>query len=80
MADSNKWGYKNKARWVLIELAPYTASGMNEILFAAETKMNMVRLAKMFNIKVSMNGRYQIVNYGALVRESQKKEEAVSGT
>lgn len=74
----NRWGYKNKARWVIIEMAPYTESGMNEIIFAAETKLNLLKLARFFNVKVSAGGRYQIVNYGALVKDAKEKE--TSGT
>jgi hypothetical protein len=62
---ANRWGYKNKTKWILIEEAPLTKSGLNEILFAATTKKQLIEIAKLFDLKLTgRNSWYSIVKQG----------------
>lgn len=58
---SSQYGYTNKTKWALIEFAPFTASGLNEILVTAETKLKIRLIAQLLEINPTFNGRYQII-------------------
>ena len=60
LTSPNKWGFKDNTKWALIESAPYTASGLNEILATAETKGNLLKIARLYSVKLE-GGRYQII-------------------
>jgi hypothetical protein len=62
MAKVNDWGYTNKTKWALIRLAPFTASGLNELLATTETRTLAVGIAKAVGVrKLSTRSGYQIV-------------------
>lgn len=52
MTDIHKWGFLNKTKWVLIEAAPLTGSGLNEILIAGPTKKDVSTMAKACGFKL----------------------------
>lgn len=68
---NNRYGHKNNMKWVLIENAPYTASGLNEIKAGAETKTVLMKLSRLLGIKPTPAGRYQIHK----VEEPNSKKE-----
>jgi hypothetical protein len=57
----NKWGYLNKTKWALVEEAPLTASGLNEILATAETKKQMQAIAECLGFTPRARNWYKIV-------------------
>lgn len=62
MSRPNEWGFKSKIKWVLIDEAPLTGSGLNEILYAAEYRSSLVKIAKIFGLKLTgRNAYYKIV-------------------
>ena len=52
-ADIHQWGFKSKIKWVLIEEAPLSESGLNEIIAAGETKKGLQAYAGNLGIKLS---------------------------
>lgn len=61
MSDLSQWGTVDKSRFALVEAAPFTASGYNEILFRAPRKWLVAQSAKAFGYQVSDDGRYRII-------------------
>lgn len=57
--SERKYGHKNLIKWVLIEKAPFTASGLNEILAGATTKKDVILIAKVLGY--TRRGGYEIV-------------------
>lgn len=57
----NQNGYLNKAKWMLVEKAPLTASGLNEVLVMAETKDTLLKIASLLGYKVTARGGYHAV-------------------
>jgi hypothetical protein len=56
-----KWGFTSKTKWAVVEIAPFTASGLNEVLATARTKAEAARFARVLGI-IPGNTRYQIIN------------------
>lgn len=65
----SKYGYKNNIKWVLIRLAPLTASGLNEILAGGETKALVQAFAGDMGIMPTPRRGYDIVKLEDLRRE-----------
>lgn len=51
--DVSKWGYKNMTKWALVEAAPLTASGLNEIICTATTKDELLMIKQLFKLRGS---------------------------
>lgn len=68
-----QWGSKNKIKWVLVEAAPLSESGLNEILFGADTKKNLETIAKTLDYQIAgRNAPYEIVK----LEDLKQKEES----
>jgi hypothetical protein len=72
MSALTQWGYLNKAKWALIEVAPLTASGLNEILFTAQYRSQIVEMSSRFGLRTGPRSSYTIVRLDKL----PKKEES----
>lgn len=73
---TQKWGTKNRTEWALIEAAPFTASGLNEILATTVTRAAAFGYAGDIGFKVSREGRYQIVRLDDLRRKEAEVGDA----
>jgi hypothetical protein len=56
--DIHQWGFINKTKWVLVDAAPLTGSGLNEIVAAAETKDKLKKIAKLLGYKITGRNAY----------------------
>jgi hypothetical protein len=74
LVTDNGAGFNLKMKWVLVEAAPLTASGLNEIITGAPTKDLVWAMAGTLSIgpKQIRTGRYQIVKLADIY---QKEEE-----
>jgi len=64
------WGSITKIKWVVIEIAPLTASARNEILAGAETKDKATKVAKLLDYT---GPSYKVVK----LEDLKQKEEPV---
>lgn len=57
-----RWGILNKTKWALYEIAPFTASGKNEVMAMGQTKRQMLELAgsEGIHVKTSGQGRWRV--------------------
>jgi hypothetical protein len=53
--DIHQWGFKSKLKWALIEEAPLSDSGLNEIIAAGATKKDLQMYAG--NLGIRLTGR-----------------------
>lgn len=60
--DIHQWGFVNKTKWVLVDAAPLTGSGLNEIVAAAETKDKLKKIAKLLGYTLTgHNGTLYVI-------------------
>lgn len=57
----NGCGFKLKMKWVVVNAAPITGSGLNEILFGGPTALLTKKMATDMGYKVTDTGPYQLV-------------------
>lgn len=59
---SNPYGFKSKVKWAIVETAPLSPSGLNEIKVSTETKKQAVTVASALGLRVTGWGAmYEIV-------------------
>lgn len=54
-----RWGFA-PVEWAAFEIAPLTASGLNEIFAVGKTKKEVVQVALFLGKKVTLRGQYQV--------------------
>lgn len=69
--DIHQWGFKSKIKWVLIEEAPLSASGLNEIIAAAETKKALQEFAKTLGIRLTGRNCFHSIIRLDSIKESE---------
>lgn len=75
--DIHQWGFINKCKWVLVDAAPLTGSGLNEIVAAAETKAKLKQIAKLLGYRITgRNAYWEIVRLDSIKdKEPDPKRE-----
>lgn len=56
----NGAGFKLNIKWVVVEIAPLTASGLNEIILGGQSGFMTKKMATDLGYKVTKTGRYQL--------------------
>lgn len=73
--DIHQWGFKSKIEWVMVEIAPLTASGLNEILIGGPTKKDVKAMAKALGFLLGKNSSVQIIKLSDAERKPDSNKE-----
>lgn len=71
--ELSNWGTVTKMRWVIVDPAPLTASGLNEILAGAMTKVQAEKLATLLGYNITgKNSPHKLVRITDLIKPTTK--------
>jgi hypothetical protein len=63
-----RWGFA-PVKWAAFQIAPLTASGLNEIYAVGRTKAECLLVAEVLGKKVTARGEYQIIKLDNVRKE-----------